>query len=199
MKNVLSALVSLVLFVPGINAKIEFAGVFYIDGLGSFSLIDPDTGGKSGWVQEGQSFQGYQIRSFDREKGILTLRSANDQLFLTLRASRVQAERITIRGKLKIGAGKDLEIEDAILVIGEESRFPIDENRWLRVAVETMQHRRQDSAPVTMYVYTMAFEELDENGEPLLLSAPRVTALPGHGFSIQSAQGTDTYSFSYEP
>lgn len=220
-------LIVLLAFAPSLSASIEFAGVFYLGNEGSFSLVNTETGEKSGWVRIGQSFDGYTIDSYDRDKAVLRLVSpAGGHKELALRASLIQAEKVTIKGKLRIGAGEEIDVGDAVLVVGEEARFPIGENRWLRVKVdrdrphpgarragvvrviggdgsEAVQSAAMPATPPAqprpLYVYEMAFEELDSSGDPRILSSPKVTALPGRGFAIRVDQGDEEYFFEYEP
>lgn len=139
------------------------------------------------------------MESFDRAKGVLRLVSPKQQLFVGLRSARYKTERIKIHGQLKIAAGKELELEDAYLLLEEDSRFPLGDNRWLRVTVEATEHQEAKSPPVLVYAYSMAFEEQDANGQTVLLSAPRVTARPGQAFSVEASDGSEVYSFTYEP
>lgn len=212
-------LILLVAVAHSLSAEIEFAGVFYLGEQGNFSLIDSETDRRSGWLQIGQSFQGYKIASYDRTAEVLRLVSSEDQLDLTLRPSVVKSERITIRGKITIGDQKEIEIDNALVVLGEEAKFPIDETRWMKLKVERVQRGLppgfvpanvkgeaatdgRDLAPrpegVTggpLYEYTMTFEEIGEEGEAVSLAAPRMTTLPGHGFTMRQ----DQYSFTYDP
>lgn len=219
MKKILTVLIFLVSF-AGSKAEIEFAGVFFLNGVGSFSLISLDTGAKSGWVREGQSFQGYRVGQYDRETEVLLLVGDEKHLNLKLRPSVVQSERITIRGKLKIGADTEFDIANALLVVGEETRFKINDKTWVRVKVEparrgpppgavapiasrggepldgTVRPERPAGQPTdTLYTYHMTFEEEGDDGSPILLAAPRVTTPSDRGFTITQ----DDYSFSYEP
>lgn len=221
-----SILITLLVIAPTLTASIEFAGVFYLGSDGSFSLVNSDTGKKSGWIQMGQSFDGYTIKSYDRESKTLRLISSTGHKDLALRASFIEAEKVTIKGKLRIGAGEEVEVGDAVLILGEEARFPIGENRWLRIKVDrdrpnpvarraavvrvagTDGAEAHQAAPIPAtpssppriaYVYEIAFEERDSTGAPRILSSPKVTALPGRGFAIRVDQGDEEYFFEYEP
>lgn len=213
-------LILLITIGTSLSAKVEFASVFYLGDEGSFSLVDSETGEKSGWLQAGQSFQGYRIESYDRTAEVLRLVSSGERVDLNLRPSAVKAERITIRGNLKIGARKEIAIDHALIVVGEEARFPIDDRTWMKLTVERTQREVplgavapiivQGGAPVdgnrrppgpegetseVLFRYNMVFEEENNAGEIVTVSTPRVSALPGHGFSIQDGK----YSFTYEP
>lgn len=181
-------LILLLVLAPSLSAKIEFVGVFYLDGEGSFSLVQSDTGAKSGWIHQGQSFEGYRIESHDPEAQVLQLISPEGRLELRLRASVIKAKKITIQGTLRIGADREIDIKDAVIVLGEESRFPIDDKSWVRV-------RAVADDKTGAFRYEIRFEEKDKDGGVTLLSAPNVTAPPNTSFSVESGE----YSFSYEP
>lgn len=214
------ALILLIAIAPPLSAKIEFAGVFYLGNEGNFSLIDSDAGESSGWLREGQSFQGYKIESYDRIKEVLHLVSSDEHLDLKLRPAVVQAERIILRGNLKIGADKEVAIDNAVIVVGEETRFPIDDQSWMKLTVERTERslppgavapdviqgeaqvdgerrppKTEEDAGKTLYLYRMAFEEVNDAGDIVAVAAPRVSALPGRGFTIRDGK----YSFTYEP
>lgn len=199
MKSILCVLIGLLLPGVAVSERIEFAGVFFLGSEGNFSLIDARSGKNSGWISIGESFGEYRLESYDRDEGILRLASSSEELLLTLRPSSVKAERIEIQGQLRIGAGKVLDLQDAKIVIGEEIQFPINEDISLRVKVETTEYFHENSGSVILHVYSMAFEEVDESGRNHILSAPKVTVLPGKPFGIFVGQGAEEYSFTYEP
>lgn len=116
---------------PSLFAKIEFVGVFYLGKDGNFSLRDSESGQTSGWLQQGQAFRGYRLESYDRKQEVLSLVSSDDRLKLRLRPSVVKADRVTIRGDLTIGAARELAINDALLVVGEEAKFQSNERTWM--------------------------------------------------------------------
>ncbi len=212
-------LILLIAVAPSLCAKIEFAGVFYLGDEGNFSLIDSESDRRSGWLQIGQSFQGYVIDSYDRTTEVLQLVSSEERLELRLRPSVVKSERIIIRGNIRIGDETEIAIDNALVVLGEEAKFPIDENTWMRLNVRRVQRglppgagpvivagpaapdsqalspRPEGVAGGPLYEYTMNFEEINEAGDTVSLAAPRMTTLPGQGFTMQQ----DKYSFTYEP
>lgn len=187
MKKTISTLILSLALAAALAAEIEFTGVFYLGDKGHFSLVESDTGTKSRWLQIGNTFQGYRVESYDRDKGVLEIAASAQRLFLSLRPSVIQEAKVTIQGKLQVAAEREIEIKNAVLVLGEESRFPIDDKTWVRVRVV--------KADGGNFRYEIHFEEKDEDDQVVLLSAPTVIAAPNQSFSVQAGNN----SFSYEP
>jgi hypothetical protein len=140
-------------------------------------------------------------------------------LDLKLRPSVVKAERVILRGNLKIGASREVAFDNAFIVVGEETRFPIDDRTSMKLTVVRTQPGLppESVAPIIVqggspldgtsrpprpegqidgvqYRYKMVFEEKTDAGEIVTVSAPSLTAPLGYGFQSKLVN-----MITYEP
>lgn len=167
----------LLLTTLGLKAEMEFSGFFTTSQEALFILTDTETKHSSGWLKLGQSFGGYRLVSFEKEKDILTLEQGERSLQLPLRTSKVKEGRTTISGTLRFQNEK-IEGVRATLVLGEEASFPLKNGVAFRI--------RAEQRPDGNILYRTKFVTTDEDGTERVHSAPAVITLPGKPFGIQN-------------
>ncbi len=175
----------LLLTTLGLKAEIEFSGFFTTSKEALFSLVDTDAERSSGWLKIGQSFGGYTLDYFDREREIITLKQGERLLKISLRVSKIKDGRATISGSLKF-LNEKVEGVRASLFFDEEASFPLKNGIIFRIKPE----RRPDGN----ILYHAKFIAAGEDGSEKVLSTPSVTVIPGQPFGIQV--GDFGYSFT---
>ncbi|HVT80828.1 MAG TPA: hypothetical protein VHM90_09235 [Phycisphaerae bacterium] len=74
----------------GLRAEIQCTGIFVVSQKTLLAFANTETKNTSGWVNLGDSFDGYVVTSFDREKEMVTLKRAEQVLEVRLRQSKIQ-------------------------------------------------------------------------------------------------------------
>jgi hypothetical protein len=177
-------LAALLFLTVGLRADVEFSGFFLTAKQSLFSLTDLEDKRPSGWLKPGQSFAGYTVVSFDREKELLTVERDGQQRQLALRASKIKDERATVSGTITF-MNEKIDGVRATLFFGEETALPMRDGIVFRLKPERM--------PDGNILYRAKFVTLNKDGSEKVLAAPSVVAIPGQPFGIQI--GDVGYSF----
>lgn len=180
------AVLLLVIAVRG-SAEIQFSGYFITPKSALFSLADPAVHAASGWLETGQSFEGYTIVSFDAASETLTVNKDGHRAELHLRDAKVKDGKFVVKGRIMIGSGEHLDEVTATLFLDQESIFPLGSGGKLHLVV----HRMEDGN----LFYESRFEVRDKDGVMRTIGAPSVLARPGQKFELLIGD----LGFSFQP
>lgn len=83
--------VALALWISGAcRATLEFTGYTQLAKESKFVIRDVEEKTSSGWIAIGESFKGYTLIAFNREKELLTVKNGDSTIELPLKLSRVR-------------------------------------------------------------------------------------------------------------
>jgi hypothetical protein len=170
-----------------LRAEIQFSGYFITPNEALYTLSDTDGGESSGWLKAGDSFRGYSIASFDREREIITLTKDGKSLDLHLRESKVRDGKMTINGLITLGPGQQGEVVRASLFLGQDAAFPVRDGLVLHLTAERMADGN--------ILYRPSFSTRGSDGKESSTPFPFVVARPGDSFSIWNGD----LGFSFKP
>jgi len=168
------------------RGEIEFNGILVTQQRTLFALLDPETG-ESGWRATGEAFSGFVIGRYDPRDDSLALTKDGATSRLRLKDAKVRPARFTIAGTFTLGEGEQVEVRRATLAADQETVFPLRDGLACRVTVEQQ--------PDGTLRYRMTFERRLAENKTERITAPAVTALPGHAFKVQ----VDDLGFAFSP
>jgi hypothetical protein len=103
----------------------EMTGVMVTSERTAVTLVDAATGQQSNWIQVGDTFEGYTLKSYDAKKGLLILANAGGSLKLHLNQPAIPAAQIQLQGTIRLRDGRRVEVDQVTLTVGETSTFPL--------------------------------------------------------------------------
>lgn len=169
------------------RAEIEFVGILATSESMRFALADTTTG-RTDWVERGERFGGYTVKSFEAKDDTLVLQRDTSVLKVRLKDdAKVKAARVELTGSITFGATESMEIERATLLFDQENVFPLKDGVTYRITPE----RRLDGS----ILYRTSIERVLGPNKIERISAPGVVALPGQQFSMR----IDDLTFSFKP
>ena len=160
-----------------LRAELQFSGFFQTPKESLYSLSDTENNVSSGWLKIGQSFRGYTVVSFDREREVITLKKAEQSLELHLRESKVKDGKMTISGIITLGLGEQLGGVRASIFLGEETVFPLKDGVTLHLTAKRL--------PDGNMLFRSRFVLRQKDGTEKIESAPTVTTRPGQPFAVR--------------
>lgn len=174
-----SPLICGLLFLSALSAGAapELTGVMVTSERTAVTLIDSATNDHSNWLQVGDSFEGYTLKSYDVKKGLLILANASSTLKLRLNEPSIPAAQIQLTGTIRLIDGRKIEVEQVTLTAGQTSTFPLGDNTTCDITPT-------DQGDGTL-LYKMNFQRTDPNTGVTVLGTPRVIAARGKSFSVQ--------------
>lgn len=184
MKTILAILVFTAV---SLRAELQFSGFFLTPKESLFVLSDTGSNESSAWLQIGESFHSYTIKSFDRELEVITVEKDGQRIRLHLRESKVKDGKMTIDGTITLWPDQRVKSVHASLFLGEEEEFPLMEGVTLHLTAE----RRPDGN----ILYHARFVTRDKDGKGISESWPDIVTPPGGEFAIRN----DDVGFSFKP
>lgn len=184
--RIIALLTFAALAVATARGEVEFTGILVTSEQTLFTLSEPSAA-KSGWLQLGQSFAGYDLTSYDAKSDTLTLTKAGLRTRVRLKDEKVKAARVELGGTFTLGAGEKMSVVRATLTLGEETVFPLKDGLVFHVTPQ--------SRPDGSILYRAFFERPLADHTMEKLSAPSVIVRPGAQFSITAGE----YGFSFTP
>jgi len=158
------------------DAVPEISGIFSVGDTTRFVLVESETGESSRWVTIGQEFGGYRLVSFDSSTQTLTVERDGSVQVVGLKTAVIKELVIVHSGSVRLGSGDGATVQKIVLILDQESAFPLGDG----VTVYLKPKRRADGN----LEYASRWERVGADGTKELLSAPKVIARPGQGFSI---------------
>jgi hypothetical protein len=140
----------------------------------------------SGWFRIGQSFRGYTLKSFDKNREIITVQKDGLDLEIRLKESKIKDGKITIEGTVSIGNNQKIEGIRVSLFIGEESIIQFSESTRLAITPTRLANGNMK--------YSAKFITTTE-GKEVILAAPALVTLPSSPFSVSVGE----YGYSFDP
>lgn len=168
------------------RGEVEFTSILVTSQQTLFTLSEPPAT-KSGWLQLGQSFAGYDLTSYDAKSDTLTLTKAGVQTRVRLKDEKVKAARLEMGGTFTLGAGEKMSVVRATLTFGEETIFPLKDGLVFHITPQSL--------PDGSILYRAFFARVLADQTTEKLSAPSVIVRPGAQFSIRVGD----YGFSFTP
>lgn len=171
------------------RAEIEFSGLLITSERSMFAL-SADPVQAATWRALGQDFAGYKLAEFDAKANTLVLTKDGATLRVHLKDdAKVKSARMEIAGALKIGRKEKLTITRATLILGEENIIPLLDGLVCRITITPT--RQPDGS----LLYRASFERTDADGQPDVVTAPMVLALPTGSFNVEIGD----IGFSFTP
>lgn len=177
----------LVFTAASLRAELQFSGFFLTPRESLFVLSDTSGNESSAWLQIGESFHSYTIRSFDRELEVVTVEKDGQRIRLHLRESKVKDGKMTIDGTITLWPDQRAQSVHASLFLGEEEGFPLREGVTLHLTAERL--------PDGNILYHARFVTRDKNGREASEAWPNIVTPPGGEFAIRN----DDVGFSFKP
>ncbi|MCE2862984.1 MAG: hypothetical protein LW690_11060 [Opitutaceae bacterium] len=177
-----------VLFSAGLRGELEFSAFLVLPKSELFVLRDKEQDQGSGFLHLGQSFRGYTLKSFDKNREVITVQKNGQDLEIRLKESKIQDGKLTVEGAISFLNGQELEGVRVSLFIGEESVIPISETVRLAITPTRMADGNMK--------YAVRFITMTE-GKEEVVSCPTVVALPGSPFAVKV--GEYGYRFAPQP
>lgn len=182
-----TTLLTAALMSPLARGEIEFVGILATSQSSHFALANTTTG-KTEWVMQGTSFNGYTVGEYERKDDTLVLRRGGTERRIRLKEdAKIKSARLELTGTMTFGATDRIEIERATLVFDEENVFPAQNGVTYRITP-----RRQPDGTIR---YTAEIERVLAPNKIERLSSPAVVTLPGQQFSMR----IDDLGFSFKP
>jgi len=154
----------------------ELTGVMVTSERTAVTLTDAATQQHSGWLQLGDAFEGYTLKSYSGKNGVLVLANASGSFKLRLNQGPIPASKIQLQGVIRLTDGPKVDIEQTTLTIGETSVFPLGAN----VTCEITPTDQGDGT----FLYNMKFQRTDPAGGVTVIDAPQVRAGRGKRFGV---------------
>jgi hypothetical protein len=182
-----TTLLTAALMSPLARGEIEFVGILATSQSSHFALADTTTG-RTEWVMQGNSFNGYTVGEYERKDDTLVLRRGGTERRIRLKEdAKIKSARLELTGTMTFGATDRIEIERATLFFDEENVFPAQNGVTYRITP-----RRQPDGTIR---YTAEIERVLAPNKIERLSSPAVVTLPGQQFSMR----IDDLGFSFKP
>ena len=175
-----------VVFSSCLRAEIEFSGFSISPASQLFFMSDKEGDKSSGWFRIGQSFRGYTLKSFDKNREIITVQKDGLDLEIRLKESKINDGKITIEGTVSIGNNQKIEGIRVSLFIGEESIIQFSEST--RLAITPTRLANGNMKYSTKFITTT-------EGKEVILAAPALVTLPSSSFSVRVGE----YGYSFDP
>ena len=177
-----------VLFSAGLRGELEFSAFLVLPKSELFVLRDKEQDQGSGFLHLGQSFRGYTLKSFDKNREVITVQKNGQDLEIRLKESKIQDGKLTVEGAISFLNGQELEGVRVSLFIGEESVIPLSESVRLSITPTRTAEGHMK--------YAAKFITITE-GKEKVVSCPAVVALPGSPFAVEV--GEYGYQFAPQP
>jgi hypothetical protein len=175
-----------VLFGSCLRAELEFSGFSVSPTFQLFVVRDMEDDKSSGWLRMGQSFRGYTLKSFDKNREVITVQKDGRDLEIRLKQSKIKDGKLTVEGTVSVVGGEKIEGVRVSLFIGEESVIPLSESVRLAITPTRMADGNMK--------YAAKFITITE-GKEVILASPTLVALPGQPFAIQVGE----YGYKFVP
>ena len=177
-----------VLLSSGLRGQLEFSAFVVLPKSELFVLRDLEQDQTSGFLNLGQSFHGYTLKSFDKNREVVTVQKDGRDLEIRLKVSKIKDGKITVAGMVSALNGQKAEGVRVSLFIGEESVIPLSESVRLSITPTRTAEGHMK--------YAAKFITITEGKEKVVL-CPAVVALPGSPFAVKV--GAYGYQFAPQP
>jgi hypothetical protein len=169
-----------------LRAELEFSGFSISPTFQLFIVRDTEADKTSGWLTMGQSFRGYTLKSFDKNREVITVQHDGRDLEIRLKESKIKDGKLTVEGSVSVVNGQKVEGVRVALFLGEESVIPLSGSVRLAITPTRMVDGNMK--------YAAKFITTTE-GKEVILAAPTLVALPGQPFAIQVGE----YGYKFVP
>ena len=177
-----------VLLSSGLRGELEFSAFVVLQKSELFVLRDLEQDQTSGFLNLGQSFHGYTLKSFDKNREVVTVQKDGRDFEIRLKESKVKDGKLTVAGMVSALNGQKAEGVRVSLFIGEESVIPLSESVRLSITPTRTAEGHMK--------YAAKFITITEGKEKVVL-CPAVVALPGSPFAVEV--GEYGYQFAPQP
>ena len=178
---------SLALAAVGVHAEIEFVGVVAMPHKTMFALSDTASA-RTGWIDIGQRFSGYTLKSYDAAADTITLVKDGTELRVRLKDdAKIKSARLELNGMITLGDGEKVEVTRATLLVDQENVFPLKDGTTYRITPE----RRPDGN----LVYRVTVERTLAPNKTERLSSPTIITRPGQPFALRMGE----VGFAFNP
>ena len=175
-----------VLFGSCLRAELEFSGFSISPTFQLFIVRDTEAEKTSGLLKMGQSFRGYTLKSFDKNREVLTVQKDGRDFKIRLKESKIKDGKLTVEGTVTVVNGQKVEGVRTALFLGEESVMPLSESVRLAITPTRMADGNMKYAAKFIII---------TGGKEVILTSPTVVALPGNPFAVQVGE----YGYMFVP
>ena len=175
-----------VLFSSGLRGELEFSAFVVLPKSELFVLRDLEQDQSSGFLNLGQSFRGYTLKSFDKNREVITVQKDGRDVEIRLKESKIKDGKLIVEGTVTVLNGQKVEGVRVSFFIGEESVIPLSESLRLSITPTRMADGNMK--------YAAKFITITE-GKEVILASPTVVAKPGNPFAIQVGE----YGYKFVP